>query len=182
MHGTSSRPFSVGDKSADSHDSETRKANFRIAGTGGLAHLKVCSLACFGVGFVGKQLVRFLFLFFFVLRDDAESGVVAYTAEVRVQLFLFQSVVQMAQKVHFAWPSAIKRNKRVFVSRAPFTSLLCFASFALAIAAHIPNGVDVATVRMFVRLVSPGSGPALKKTGHVRPLRTSALGVFRKLI
>lgn len=64
MHGTSSRPFSVGDKSADSHDSETRKANFRIAGTGGLAHLKVCSLACLGVGFVGKQLVRFLFYFF----------------------------------------------------------------------------------------------------------------------
>lgn len=69
------------------------------------------------------------FLFFFVLRDDAESGVVAYTAEVRVHLFLFQSVVQMAQKVHFAWPSAIKRNKRVFVSRAPFTSLLCFFFF-----------------------------------------------------
>lgn len=50
MHGTSSRPFSVGDKSADSHDSETRKASFRIAGTGGLAHLEVGGLACLALG------------------------------------------------------------------------------------------------------------------------------------
>lgn len=163
MHGTSSRPFSVGDKSADSHDSETREANFRIAGVFGLLHLKICGLACFGVAFVGKQLVRFLFLFFFVLRDDAESGVVAYTAEVRVQLFLFQSVVQMAQKVHFAWPSAIKRNKRVYVSRAPFTSLLCFALLLF----HIPTGR--CSHRPDVRAAGfSGFRSRLKKAGHVR--------------